>query len=138
MGRGSVKLAGASLGAIALSAFLAFGATGAAPATPPTPSQALVNDAFKAMGMGEQYLGEGFRPPDMLVTLTARGSVQSWDPGESESVSDLTKPDVGTSTFVHRWDHARGMFRTEWVRPRAGGGMRTYTEIFSPDGGYVV
>jgi glyoxylase-like metal-dependent hydrolase (beta-lactamase superfamily II) len=131
----SVKLATASLGVAVLSAFLAFGDAGAAPATP---SQALVNDAFKAMGMGEQYLGEGFRPPDMLVTLTARGTVQTWDPGESESVSDLTKPDGGTSTFVHRWDHAQGLFRTEWVRPRAGGGMRTYTEIFSPDGGYVI
>ena len=100
--------------------------------------QALVEDAFKAMGMSTQYLGEGNRPPDMLVTMTARGSVQAWDPGESESVADLMKPDWGNSTFVHRWDHAQGQFRTEWVRPRVGGGMRTYTEIFDPDGGYVV
>jgi glyoxylase-like metal-dependent hydrolase (beta-lactamase superfamily II) len=103
-----------------------------------TAPQMLVEDAFKAMGMSSQYVGEGTRPPDMLVTLTARGSVQAWDPGESESVADLSKPDWGTSTFVHRWDHARGDFRTEWVRPPAAGGMRTYTEIFSPDGGYVV
>ncbi len=109
-----------------------------AAAAPLTGPQALVEEAFKAMGMSSQYVGEGTRPPDMLVTLTARGSVQAWDPGESESVADLTKPDWGTSTFVHRWDHAQGLMRTEWVRPRAGGGMRIYTEIFSPDGGYVV
>ena len=135
MRRASVKLAAALIGAAAIGAF-GWSSIAAAPAL--TAPQQLVDEAFKAMGMGEQYRGEGFRPPDMLVTLTARGSVHAWDPGESESVADLTKPDVGTSTFVHRWDHAQGQFRTEWVRPRAAGGNRTYTEIYSPDGGYVV
>jgi glyoxylase-like metal-dependent hydrolase (beta-lactamase superfamily II) len=124
-----------TLAAIAGLALSIAGSTATGAASAP---QALVEDAFKAMGMSSQYVGEGTRPPDMLVTLTARGSVQAWDPGESESVADLSKPDAGTSTFVQRWDHAQGLMRTEWVRPKAGGGMRTYTEIFSPDGGYVV
>src|SRR5258705_13903426 len=116
MRKASVKLAAASLGAMALSAFMAFGAIGAT--APATPSQALVNDAFKAMGMGEQYLGEGTRPPDRLVTLTARGTVQAGDPGESEPWSDLTKPEIGTASFVHRWHHSQALSRTELVRPR--------------------
>jgi glyoxylase-like metal-dependent hydrolase (beta-lactamase superfamily II) len=125
---------------ITLAALAALAWSIAAPAASAVASapQTLVDDAFKAMGMSAQYVGEGTRPPDMLVTLTARGSVQAWDPGESESVADLSKPDWGNSTFVHRWDHAQGLMRTEWVRPKAGGGNRTYTEIFAPDGGYVV
>jgi glyoxylase-like metal-dependent hydrolase (beta-lactamase superfamily II) len=117
-------------------AAIGFGAVAwAAPANTP---QARVEASFNAMGMSSQYLGEGFQTRDMLVTLVTRGTMQQWDPGESESVSDLTKPDVGTSTFVQTWDHGRGLMRTEWVRPRPAGGMRTYTEIFSPEGGYVI
>src|SRR6476469_3776276 len=127
MRRASLKLAAALIGAAAIVAF-GWSSIAAAPAL--TAPQLLVDQAFKAMGMGEQYLGEGFRPPDMLVTLTARGSVHAWDPGESESVAARTKPDGGTSTFVQRWDHAQGLFRSEWVRPRPAGGTRTYTEIY--------
>ena len=57
--------------------------------------------------------------------LIVRGSTQAWDPGESESVADPAKPDWGTSTFVQNWDRSRGLTRTDWVRPRAGGpGLR--------------
>jgi glyoxylase-like metal-dependent hydrolase (beta-lactamase superfamily II) len=130
------SLAVAALIGLAVSVAYPLSSFAAQPA--PSASQALVNDAFKAMGLGDQYVGEATRPPDMLVTLTAKGSVQAWDPGESESVSDLTKPDAGTSTFVQLWDHAQGLYHTEWSRPRPAGGMRTYTEIYAPDGGYVV
>ena len=81
--------------------------------------------------------------PAEIVTLIVRGSTQAWDPGESESVADPAKPDWGTSTFVQNWDRSRGLTRTDWVRPRAGGGMRNYTEILSDEygnvmGGYVI
>jgi len=129
---------GKSIGAaLVLGVALGMSQSGIVTAAEMTP-QARVEASFKAMGMSEQYLGEGFQTRDMLVTLVTRGTMQQWDPGESESVSDLMKPDGGTSTFVESWDHARGLFHTEWVRPRAGGGMRTYTEIFSPEGGYVI
>ena len=109
----------------------------AAPAPGPNSPQGLVAAAYAAMGNTERYAGEG-TPPDQLVISTLRGTVQQWEPGESESVADLTKPDGGMSTFVQIWDRTRGVFRTEWVRPRAAGGTRTFTEIFSPEGGYVI
>jgi hypothetical protein len=56
--------------------------------------------------------------------------------------SDPYKPDWGVSTFNESWDRARGLYRVDWMRPRANGGMRDYTEIFSNEvgnrmGGYV-
>jgi glyoxylase-like metal-dependent hydrolase (beta-lactamase superfamily II) len=136
MRRGRVTLAAASVGGMALAAFLGLGLTWAAPAPATTP-QARALAAWAATGMSDKYLGEGFRAPDMVVTLTTTGTMQQWDPGESESVSDLSKPDGGTSSFVTRWDRAQGLVRTEWTRPRPGG-MRTYTEILHPDAGYVI
>ena len=41
------------------------------------------------------------------------------------------------STFKQTWDRTRGLFRVEWTRPRPGG-TRTFTEIYSPEGGYVI
>jgi glyoxylase-like metal-dependent hydrolase (beta-lactamase superfamily II) len=102
------------------------------------PQQPLVNQAYAAMGLGGEYrLDGGAQARDTLVTLTVKGSMKQWDPGESTSVSDLTKPDWGTATFTWIWDRSKGAYRSEWVRPRAGGGTRTYTEVFSSDGGYV-
>jgi glyoxylase-like metal-dependent hydrolase (beta-lactamase superfamily II) len=124
-----------AIGAAVFIAGIGFGIVRAAPAESPQ-DRALA--AYQAMGFSDQYKGEGFRAPDMLVTLITKGSMQQWDPGESYSVADLLTPDGGSSTFVLDWDHARGLMRTEWTRPKAGGGMRTYTEIFSPDGGYVI
>ena len=102
-----------------------------------TAPQALAEAAYEAMGNTDRYAGEG-TPPDQLVIMTIKGSMQQWEPGESESVADLAKPDGGTSTFTQISDRTRAEYRHEWVRPKAGGGMRTYTEIFSPEGGYVI
>jgi glyoxylase-like metal-dependent hydrolase (beta-lactamase superfamily II) len=119
-------------GAIGVSLGLAW----AAPANTP---QGRADAAYNAMGLGGDYrLDGGAQARDTLVTLTTRGSVQVWDPGESDSVSDPAKPDWGISTFVQRWDRSKGIYRTEWVRPRATGGMRNYAEIVSTDGGYVI
>jgi len=136
MSRGLVNIAAALIGATGLA--IGIGALAwAAPAAPANPQQTLAAAAYTAMGNTDRYAGEG-SPPDQLVIVTLRGTVQQWEPGESESVADLTKPDGGSSNFVQIWDRTRGLFRTEWVRPRAGGGMRTYTEIYSPEGGYVI
>src|SRR5262245_48000854 len=87
----------------------------AAPAGTP---QALVDAAYNAMGLGGEYqLDGGAQARDTLVTLVAKGSMQQWDPGESESVADLTKPDWGTATFTQMWDRSKQMYHTDWVRP---------------------
>jgi glyoxylase-like metal-dependent hydrolase (beta-lactamase superfamily II) len=136
MSRGLVKSAASLIGAAGLA--IGIGALAwAAPAAPANPQQALAAAAYTAMGNTDRYAGEG-SPPDQVVIVTLRATMQQWEPGESESVADLTKPDGGTSTFTQIWDRTRGFFRTEWVRPRAGGGMRTYTEIYSPEAGYVI
>src|SRR5215470_16607081 len=57
---------------------------------PADPAQARALTAYEAMGFSDQYKGEGFRAPDMLVTLVTRGAIQQWEPGESSSVADLT------------------------------------------------
>ena len=133
--RSRAKIVAALMGCAALAAI---GSGMAAPAPANSP-QGRVEAAYVAMGLGGEYrLDGGAQARDTMVTLTTRGSVQAWDPGESESVGDLMKPDWGTSTFVTNWDRSKEMTRIEWQRPRAGGGMRTYTEILSADGGYVM
>jgi glyoxylase-like metal-dependent hydrolase (beta-lactamase superfamily II) len=109
---------------------LAFAATG-------TPAD-LVQQAYGAMGLGGEYrLDGGAQARDTLVTLQAKGSMRQWDPGESDSVADLSKPDWGTATFTSFWDRSKQAHRIEWVRPKAGGGTRNYTDIFSAEGGVV-
>ena len=135
MHRQSVTLA-ALLGAAGLCIAAGFGSIASAQ-TANTP-QALSDAAYKAMGMTDVKLA-----PAEIVTLVTKGSMQVWDPGESESVADPTKPDWGTSTFTQTWDRSRGFYRTEWVRPRANGGMRNYTDIITDEydpsrGGYVM
>ena len=89
--------------------------------------QDLVNAAYTAMG-GEK-----------LKTITLRGSLQQYDPGESYSVADPEKPDTGVSDFVQSRDFQREFARNEWVRPKADDGdKRTYTEIITEAGGYVI
>ena len=134
---GRVKLTGALLGAACLSVCIGYGAIAAAPA--PTPAQMRVDAAYVAMGMGGEYRQDGgAQARDTMVTLITRGTMQQWDPGESESVADLAKPDWGTATFASFWDRSRGETRIEWQRPRAGGGTRTYTDIITDTGGYVI
>jgi hypothetical protein len=65
--------------------------------------QERVDAAYKAMGMTDAKSA-----PAEITTLVVKGSMQTWDPGESESVSDPYKPDWGVSTFTESWDRARG------------------------------
>ena len=105
-----------------------------------TGPHALADAAYKAMGLTDEKLAPA------IVQLIVKGTVQAWDPGESESVADPYKPGWGTSTYTESYDRSRDLYRIEWVRPRANGGMREYTEIFTPEysasgeqmGGYVV
>jgi glyoxylase-like metal-dependent hydrolase (beta-lactamase superfamily II) len=113
---------------------IAIGAVSAAPAASP---QDRVNAAYAAMGMTDVKLA-----PAEIVALVIKGSMQAWDPGESESVNDPYKPDWGISTFTESWDGSRGLYRIDWDRPRANGQRRVYTEIFTDEygnkmGGYV-
>jgi len=73
--------------------------------------QSLAEAAYKAAGMSDTKLAAA-----EIVTLVTRGSMQAWDPGESESVNTPMKPDWGTSTFVQYWDRSRGLYRIEWDR----------------------
>ena len=127
---GTIALVGAA------SFCLAFGVTMSERAAAADSPQTLVNAAYAAMGMTDRYAGEG-TPPDQLTIITTKGTRKQWDPGESESVADLLKPDWGTATFTNIWDHTRDEWRTEWVRPKAGGGTRNYTEVYSLSAGYV-
>ena len=95
--------------------------------------QALAEAAYIAMGLGTHSSKE----TDQLRTLIIKGSMKQWDPGGSESVADLLKPDLGTAAFINTWDRTRDSWRTEWVRPGFLGGTRNYTEVYSPAGGYV-
>ena len=105
-----------------------------------TGPHALADAGYKAMGLTDEKLAPA------VVTLIVKGTVQAWDPGESESVADPYKPDWGTSTYTESYDRSRDLYRLEWVRPKAGGGMREYTEIFTDEyspsgeqtGGYVM
>jgi glyoxylase-like metal-dependent hydrolase (beta-lactamase superfamily II) len=91
--------------------------------------QARAEAAFQAMGGDKQ---------EMVTSIVVKGTMAQWEPGESYSVADLTKPDGGTSTFTETLDRTKGYQRIEWVRPRAAGGTRSYAEIIMPDGGYVI
>jgi glyoxylase-like metal-dependent hydrolase (beta-lactamase superfamily II) len=126
----------AILGGAGLSMIVGFGAMAApAPGTP----QALAEGAYQAMGMaGEYRLDGGAQAREVLVTMMTKGTLQAWDPGESKSLTDLTTPDRGTATFTQSWDRSKGTYRTEWKRERPGAVTRTYAEVFSPDGGYVI
>ncbi len=100
--------------------------------------QDLVQQAYGAMGLGGEYqLDGGAQARATLVTLMTKGTMRQWDPGESDSVADLSKPDWGTATFTNSWDRSKEAHRIEWLRPKAGGGTRNYTDIFSAEGGVV-
>lgn len=125
-----------SLKAVVLATALPFMFVREAGAAEDAAAKALVDAAYAAMGQVDRYAGEG-SPPDQITIVVQKGTMKQWDPGESESVADLLKPDWGTASFTHVWDHTRDAWRSEWVRPRAGGGTRSYTEIFGLTGGYV-
>ena len=94
----------------------------AAAATP----QDLVNAAYTAMGGGK------------LKTITLKVRLEQFDPGESFSVSDPTKPTRGEAELVRTRDLVKGFTRNQWVSPKVDGSKRTFTEIVTPTGGYVI
>jgi glyoxylase-like metal-dependent hydrolase (beta-lactamase superfamily II) len=123
-GNGTISL----MAVAAAGAAFALGHQPAQSAQAMTP-QARAEAAFQAMG-GEKQ--------EMVTSIVLKGMMAQWEPGESYSVADLTKPDGGTSTFTETLDRTKGYQRIEWVRPRAAGGTRNYAEIIMPDGGYVI
>src|ERR1700687_1205266 len=124
MPKASFKIAVTSLIA-ASGAMAALWGAWAAPATSP---QALTDAAYQAMG-GDKLAG--------LKTLSLDESLQQWDPRESESGNDPLKPDWGKATRHETWDLPRGLVHTEWSRPKASPGLRTYSETITSDAGYV-
>jgi glyoxylase-like metal-dependent hydrolase (beta-lactamase superfamily II) len=104
--------------ALALIASISRTATAASP-------QDLVNAAYEAMGGGK------------VKTITLKAHLEQFDPGESFSVSDPTKPNRGEADLVRSRDLAKGLTRNEWVSPKVDGSKRTFTEIVTPAGGYV-
>src|SRR5690348_1362435 len=86
-----------------------------------------VNAAYAAMG------------GDKLKAISLRASLEQFDPGESYSLSDPTKPDTGVSDVAQSRDLVHGLTRNEWIRPLPDGvTKRIYTEIITPVAGYVV
>src|SRR5579862_7262761 len=71
-------LSGVAVGVLVAGGSLAWAQTAASP-------QALAEAAYKATGM------DGVQ----ARTLVVSGSLQAWDPGESDSVADPLKPDWG-------------------------------------------
>lgn len=88
--------------------------------------QDLVNSAYTAMG------------GDKIKTITLKAHLEQIDPGESYAVSDPEKPDRGASDVVRTRDIARGYTRMDWVRPKVDGSKRTFAEIVTPTGGYII
>jgi glyoxylase-like metal-dependent hydrolase (beta-lactamase superfamily II) len=121
---GSLNLAASLCCVVGISAvtclLLAWAVSAAAP-------QDRVNLAYAAMG------------GDKLKTLTLKAGLEQFDPGESYSLSDPTKPDTGVSDLLQSRDLTRGFTRNEWVRPLPeSSAKRTYTEIITPAAGYVI
>jgi hypothetical protein len=93
--------------------------------------QELVDAPYKAMGL-----------TNAVNTLVVKGTMHTWDPGESQDAYKPETGDFGVSTFTESADLGRGLYRVDWVRPKPNGGMRNYTEVFSNEiggkmGGYV-
>ena len=88
--------------------------------------QDLVNAAYTAMGGGK------------LQTITLKEHLEQFDPGESFSVTDPTKPSRLESELVRSRDITKGLVRNEWVMPKVDGSKRAFTEIVTPTGGYVI
>ena len=128
MRRGNVRISVTAVLSAAMALCIGQQAARSAPAETP---QARAEAAYKAMG-GDKL--------EQVTSIVSKGTVQAWDPGESYAVADLAVPDGGRSTFVQTWDHTKRYQRIEWVRPRAGGGTRSFVEILMPDvnAGYVL
>jgi hypothetical protein len=88
--------------------------------------QDLVNAANAAMGSGK------------IQTIVLKEHLEQFDPGESFSVTDPTKPSRLEADLVRTRDIIHGVTRNEWVSPKVDGSKRTFTEIVTPSGGYVI
>jgi metallo-beta-lactamase superfamily protein len=88
--------------------------------------QDLVNAANAAMGGGK------------LQTITLKAHLEQFDPGESFSVTDPTKPTRLEAELVRTRDVVHGVTRNEWISPKVDGSKRTFTEIVTSTGGYVI
>ena len=96
-------------------------------ALPAAGPQDRVNTAYAAMG------------GDKLKTLSLKASLEQFDPGESYSVSDPTKPSTGVSDLTQSRDLEHGFARNEWVRPLPeNSAKRIFAEIITPSAGYVI
>ena len=76
---------------------------------PAATPQDRVNAAYTAMG------------GDKLKTISLKASLEQFDPGESYSLTDPTKPDTGVSSLMQSRDLLHGYVRNEWIRPMPGG-----------------
>jgi glyoxylase-like metal-dependent hydrolase (beta-lactamase superfamily II) len=123
-GNGSPYLMASLCCAVGISAVMGLLLAWAVPAAVP---QERVNAAYAAMG------------GDKLKTISLKASLEQFDPGESYSLTDPTKPDTGVSDLVQSRDLVRGFAHNEWVRPLPdNSAKRTYTEIITPNAGYVI
>jgi len=123
-GNGSLRLTASLCFVVGISVFASLAFSLATTASGP---QDRVNAAYAAMG------------GDKLKTLSLKASLEQFDPGESFSVSDPTKPDTGVSDLTESRDLVHGLTRNEWIRPMAGGdAKRIYKEVITPTAGYVV
>ena len=120
-------LAALLLSAATISLGIGVGTVWAAQTSP----QERVDAAYKAMGL-----------TNAITALVVKGSMHTWDPGESEDAYKPETGDFGASTFTESAEPGRGLYRIDWVRARPNGGTRNYTEVFSNEvgnkmGGYV-
>ena len=124
---GASRLTAALYGVLGLSVVTSMAWVGspARSATAATP-QDQVNAAYAAMGGGK------------LKTIRLKAHMVQYDPGESFSFSDPSKPDRGEADVVRSRDFTRGLTRNQWVRPRVDGSKMTFTEIVTPSAGYVI
>lgn len=88
--------------------------------------QDLVNAAYAAMGGGK------------IQTIVLKEHLEQFDPGESFAVTDPTKPSRLEAELVRTRDVVHGLTRNEWVSPKVDGSKRTFTEIVTSTGGYVI
>jgi glyoxylase-like metal-dependent hydrolase (beta-lactamase superfamily II) len=110
--------------AFAIGAMMSLLISWAVPAAGP---QDRVNTAYAAMG------------GDKLKTISLKATLEQFDPGESYSVSDPTKPNTGVSDLTLSRDLVHGLARNEWIRPAPENSpKRIFTEIITPTAGYVI
>jgi glyoxylase-like metal-dependent hydrolase (beta-lactamase superfamily II) len=116
--------------AAALMSTACIGIAGLARPAPAPAAQQLVDAAYRAMGGADVAA---------LKTATIHADLYQWDPGESYSVADPEKPDVGVSHLVETRDYVRDLTFNAWDRPKNDDGKRrVFTEVVTPQAGWAV